>query len=58
MSNDHDPPPRAPDLQAFIAKHGGLYSAIPPSAWAQWDRQNEQWHEARRQYYESLKRTR
>jgi hypothetical protein len=37
-----------PDLQSFVAEHGGLYSAIPPEAWAQWDNACTAWEAARR----------
>jgi len=38
----HRPPP--PDLQALVAAHGS-YSAIPPEAWAKYDRDCERYRE-------------
>jgi hypothetical protein len=37
-----------PNLGAFVAQHGGLYSAISAQAWAQWDLAVTQWECARR----------
>jgi hypothetical protein len=50
-------PGKAPDLQQFIAEHGGLYSAISAAAWAEWDALNAAWRARRRAYYESLRVT-
>lgn len=40
----------APDLQAFITKHGGSYRRIPPELWNEWDWQVAQW-QSRRQFW-------
>jgi phage-related protein len=58
VSTGADAPATPPDLQAFVAKHGGLYSAIPPDAWQEWDRQNEQWRAERHAYYTTLRTAR
>jgi hypothetical protein len=46
-------PPKPPDLQALVAKHGG-YHKITSEAWAEWDRLNEDWKQARSTYYRTL----
>jgi hypothetical protein len=37
-----------PNLQAFVAQHGGKYSEIPSDAWNQWDLAVTTWEAARR----------
>lgn len=37
-----------PDLQAFVAQHGGSYAQISPEAWNQWDYAVTAWETARR----------
>lgn len=41
-------PPRVirlpPDLSELIARYG-RYDLIPPQAWEQWDRQQEEWRQ-------------
>jgi hypothetical protein len=41
-------PPRPPDLQELVARHGG-YDKITPEAWAKYDCAMADWHVRRRE---------
>jgi Fe-S cluster biosynthesis and repair protein YggX len=47
MTSPTADPPRPPDLQQLVAKHG-RYDKITPAAWAEWDAQDTRYQTERR----------